>query len=251
MGKIKSITFDLWDTVFIDDSDEPKRSAAGVLPKPLERRRIVYNAVKKHHDIEKEVVDAVYDTADAAFRHVWYAQNVTWSVRERLDVIFSGLKLGIPDSEMAELVELHENMELGFKPDLAPGIHEALEALYGSFSLGVISDTIFSPGRALSQLLSEYDLHKYFDVFIFSDEIGCSKPDLRVFEAAAEKFGVKTSEIAHVGDRDKKDIKGPQALGGKGIYTTVVNDRGSDKTTADAICTDYKDLFSIIKSLNC
>lgn len=250
MGRIKSITFDLWDTVFIDDSDEPKRAATGLLSKPLERRQLVYNALKKHHNIKKEMVNAVYDTADAAFRHVWYGQNVTWTVRERLGVIFSGLKLEIPEPEMTQLVELHEEMELGVQPDLAPGIREALKSLKGRYTLGVISDAIFSPGRVLRQILSGYDLLKYFDVFVFSDEIGCSKPDLKMFEAVAEKLGVKTSEIAHIGDRDKKDIKGPQALGGKGIYTTVVNDRGSNSTTADAICTDYKDLPGIIEDLN-
>ena len=35
---IKGITFDLWDTVFIDDSDEPKRKKAGRPTKSVERR---------------------------------------------------------------------------------------------------------------------------------------------------------------------------------------------------------------------
>ncbi len=40
--KIKAITFDLWDTVLIDDSDEPKRKAAGRATKAMERRRLVH-----------------------------------------------------------------------------------------------------------------------------------------------------------------------------------------------------------------
>ena len=36
---IKAITFDLWDTVLIDNSDEPKRKAAGRPTKAIERRR--------------------------------------------------------------------------------------------------------------------------------------------------------------------------------------------------------------------
>ncbi|RUM39575.1 MAG: hypothetical protein DSY58_00175, partial [Desulfobulbus sp.] len=98
-------------------------------------------------------------------------------------------------------------------------------------------------------LLAENDLEKYFDVFIFSDEIGCSKPDPKTFLAAAEGLGVDVREIAHVGDRDSKDIKGPQHLGAKGIYTTVINDRGSSSTSADAVCTDYNQLADIIDSL--
>ncbi len=31
MPRVRVISFDLWDTVFIDDSDEPKRRAQGLL----------------------------------------------------------------------------------------------------------------------------------------------------------------------------------------------------------------------------
>ena len=31
-SKIKAITFDLWDTLFADDTDEPKRQKAGLPP---------------------------------------------------------------------------------------------------------------------------------------------------------------------------------------------------------------------------
>ena len=44
---IKGITFDLWDTVFIDDSDEPKRKADGRPTKAVERRQLVHQFVAK------------------------------------------------------------------------------------------------------------------------------------------------------------------------------------------------------------
>ena len=69
---IKAITFDLWDTVFIDDSDEPKRKAAGRLSKKDERRFLVYEFVQKHKDVSKELIDSIYNTADAAFSKVWH-----------------------------------------------------------------------------------------------------------------------------------------------------------------------------------
>ena len=37
-----AITFDLWDTVFHDDSDEPKRAAAGLPNKKVSRRDLVH-----------------------------------------------------------------------------------------------------------------------------------------------------------------------------------------------------------------
>ncbi len=237
-GKISAVTFDLWDTVIVDDSDEPKRVAQGLLSKYLTRRELVWKFLDQHEPIDRKIVDVAYATADAAFRRVWYDHSFTWSVNDRLGVVLKGLGRTLPAREMDELVRLHEEMELEVQPDLAPGIVEAVKELHGRYKLGVISDTIFSSGRVLRNLLKENDLEQYFDVFIFSDEVGCSKPDPKTFITAAKGLGVDITEIVHIGDRDSKDIKGPQNLGARGIYTTVVNDRGSGDTSADAICRD-------------
>lgn len=249
-NKIEAVTFDLWDTVFVDDSDEPKRKALGLDTKYHTRRQLVREFLNSREPIGKELVDVSYAATDTAFRKVWYDQGVTWTVAERLGIVLKGLGRDLPQEEMAELVRLHEEMELAVQPDIVPGIKNAIKALHGRYKLGVVSDAIFSPGRVLRQLLAEHDLEQYFDVFIFSDEIGCSKPDPRAFQAAAEGLGVAVDALAHIGDRDAKDIKGPQALGSRGIYTTVVTDRGSDKTSADAICSNYAQLPEIVDSLN-
>jgi putative hydrolase of the HAD superfamily len=248
--RVQAVTFDLWDTIIVDDSDEPKRTAKELLSKYLTRRELVWKCLEKHESINKEEVDASYAATDAAFHKVWYDHNVTWQVDERLEIVLKGVGRTLPQEEMAELVRLHEEMELEIQPDLAPGIVEAIKELHGKYKLGVISDTIFSSGIVLRKLLQANDIEKYFDVFIFSDEMGYSKPDSRAFTAAAEGLGVDIKNIAHVGDRDAKDIKGPQGLGAKGIYTTVVNDRGSSKTSADAICSDYANLVEVVDSLH-
>jgi putative hydrolase of the HAD superfamily len=249
-AKIRAITFDLWDTVFIDDSDEPKRADQGLAPKPVERRNLVEGFLKQTDPAARELIDIAYDTIDAAFRQVWYGQSITWTVHERLSVLLKGLKRQLPSGEMDELVRLHEDMELGPRPDIASGVGQALEELHGKYRLGIISDAIFSPGRALRQLLGHYDLLKYFDSFVFSDEIGCAKPTAALFETAAGQLGVELSELSHIGDREAKDIAGPHGVGAKAILCTVVKDRGSENTKADAICRDFEDLPSIMEEMN-
>ena len=250
-NKIRAITFDLWDTVIIDDSDEPKRAAQALPPKPVMRRNLVHEFLRRHRPINRELIDIAYDVVDAAFRQVWYEQNVTWTVSERLSVLLGGLKRELPQEEFDELVRLHEDMELAVRPDPAPGIAEAVAALHKkNYRLGVISDAIFSPGRALRELLAGYGILKYFDAFVFSDEIGCAKPEPAVFHAAAKTLGVRTFEIVHIGDREPKDIAGPHAVGARAIFTSVVKDRGSENTQADALCRDYNDLLNIVERLN-
>jgi HAD superfamily hydrolase (TIGR01549 family) len=252
MGRaaIRAITFDLWDTVFIDDSDEPKRAAQGLAPKPVERRNLVHQFLERHEPISTEQVELAYNAVDAAFYHVWYSQNITWTVRERLSVLLKALKRDLPEAEFDELVRLHEEMELAVRPDLAVGIAEALQNLHGKYRMGVISDAIFSPGRALRQLLAHYDILKFFEAFVFSDEIGCSKPNAVLFKAAAKALGVKPCEIVHIGDRELKDIEGPHAVGARSVLCTVVKDRGSKDTKADAICSEFSELPDILEKLD-
>ncbi len=247
---IKAITFDLWDTVFINDSDEPKRKAAGWPPKQVERRQLVKKFVEKRSSVSMKLVHAVYNAADAAFKKVWYEQHKTWSVQERLDIIFKGIGIKLPDSDMKVLVRLHEEMELEFRPDFIPGVHKAIKSLHQKYKLGVISDTIFSPSRALRNLLEGEDLLKYFDVLIFSDEIGCSKPEPDIFEEACNRLGVRFRELVHIGDRENNDIIGPRDIGIRSVLCTAAVDRGSANTLADAVFNNYKDLPEIIDSMN-
>ncbi len=250
MPLIRAVSFDLWDTVFIDDSDEPKRRSLGLPPKPVARRELVHEYLARHAPIDRALVDCAYDTADAAFRQVWRYQHVTWPVSVRLQVVLAGLKRDLPAEEFQELVRLHEEMELRVRPDLAAGIAEALRALAARYTLVVVSDAIFTPGRALRELLAGYGLEGLFSAFVFSDELGCSKPAAAMFQRAAELAGCRLEEMAHVGDREHNDIEGAKNAGCRAILTTAVVDRGSAQTRADAVCRDYAELPAIVESLN-
>ncbi len=246
---IKAITFDLWDTIVHDDSDEPKRAAAGLPSKRVARRDLLHQFLNREAPIPREIVELAYDVGDAAFNKVWHDQHFTWTIGERLNVILTGLKRELPPEAFAELVRLHENMELDYRPNPAPGVHEALRALKGRYKLGIVSDAIVSPGRCLRELLRGEGLLDLFDSFVFSDEAGYSKPHPGVFHAAAEQLGCAVEDIVHVGDREHNDIAGPHAVGARAILLTVVKDRGSDNTQADAICRDYSDFLAVVESM--
>ncbi|MEK6543788.1 MAG: HAD family hydrolase, partial [Elusimicrobiota bacterium] len=175
---IRAVSFDLWDTVFIDDSDEPKRKAQGLPSKNVERRDLIERHLKT---VLRQRIDQVCEQVDVDFRKAWDEGCVTWPVPERLRRILSGLDRTLPDASFAELVRLFEEMELGVRPDLVPGIGAVLEDLEKDFKLIVVSDAIYSPGRALRQLLDGYGLLGHFGGFVFSDEFGRSKPAPEVF----------------------------------------------------------------------
>ena len=246
---IRAITFDLWDTVIHDNSDEPKRTAAGLPSKREARRALVRDALADHSSVPAGVVDAAYDVADAAFNKVWHDQHVTWSVGERLSVLLRGLGRELPEAVLAEVTARIEEMELEVMPDPVPGIGNAIETLAERYPLAVVSDAIHSPGRCLREWLERHGLLHHFSAFAFSDEVGRSKPHPDMFHQAAAGLGVDVSEMLHVGDRDHNDVRGPHALGMKAILFTATRGRDRTGSTADAICERTADLPATVERL--
>ena len=250
MGDIKAITFDLWDTLVIDDSDEAKRVEQGLRSKFDERRHLLWEALNTIEPIELETVRLAYNVGDAAFNKVWKEQHITWHIAERLRVILNGLGRELPDEIFNAVVRAHEEMEVDIPPDAMPDAVPVLERLARRYKLCIVSDAIVSPGSCLRRLLENHGLAKFFNGFAFSDEVGHSKPHRSMFESAAGQLGVEISEMLHIGDRDHNDVKGPQQLGMKAILFTASRDVDKTNTSADAICESFDKLEAAIDRLN-
>lgn len=246
---IGAVTFDLWDCLFCDETDEAKRAAAGRPSKPVERRDLFHRYLSKQAPIERAVSDLAFDMTDAAFQKVWHDQYVTWSVEERLRVMLDGLKREIPEPDFGELVGKIEDMEVEFQPDPAPGALEALKALQGKYPLAVVSDTVFTPGRNLRKILADNGMLESFDHLFFSDEVGHSKPHPAVFQAVAYAFGIAIEDIVHIGDRPHNDIGGAHAVGARGLLLRVVKQRDIEGHAPDAVCDCYRDLPEVLAGM--
>ena len=246
---IKAVTFDLWDTMVYDESDEPERARRGLRSKRDERRHLLWAALDEIAPIPPETVTLAYDTADAGFNLVWKENHINWTVEQRLHVVLNGLGRGLPEAVFARVVEATGQMEVDLPPDPIEGIAEALAELATRYKLAVVSDSIVTPGTGLRAILEGHGLKQYFSAFAFSDEVGRSKPHRSMFDRAADGLGVRIEEIVHVGDRDQNDVKGPQALGAKAVLFTASRDVDKDRTSADAICASHRELPAAIDRL--
>ena len=245
-----AVTFDFWDTIVVDDSDEPKRAAKGLPPKARAREALFINEILAHHPhLGPRFVTSAFVHANERFRHHWKVEHRTPSVGDRLREGLAYLEVGETPG-FADMVGQYEALEVECAPDLADGIQDCLEALSGRYGLGIISDAIVTPGKGLRQILKEYGLLHYFQHTVFSDEAGAAKPAARVFELACEGLDCAPQNLVHVGDREANDIAGPVAYGARSVLYTGVIDRGTSQTTeADAVCTHLRELPAIVDRL--
>ena len=51
MSTIRAVSFDLWDTLVVDDSDEAVRAGRGLRSKREERRHLTWKALAAHAPI--------------------------------------------------------------------------------------------------------------------------------------------------------------------------------------------------------
>ena len=246
---IKAVTFDLWDTMVRDESDEPKRAAQGLRSKRDERRHLLWQALDEVAPIDEDTVRLAYDVADSAFNLVWKELQINWTLEQRLRVILNGLGRELPAALFQRVHDQTAVMEVEIAPDPIEGIGEALAELSGRYKLAVVSDSIVTPGTGLRAILEKHGLKQHFSAFAFSDEVGHSKPHRSMFDGVCDQLGVAVEEICHIGDRDHNDVKGPHALGAKAVLFTASRPHDRDSTTADAICERHSDLPAIIDRL--
>ena len=248
---IRAVTFDFWDTLVVDDSDEPRRAAAGLQPKATARQTLFVTEIVAHHaNISPQAASAAFDGANAWAKRRWKQDYVNPSVAQRVAEGYRLLRIA-PTPGFSALVGALETMEVEMPPSLLPGAAEALAALAARYKVGIISDTIVTPGRGLQGILSGYGLLQHFTPagLTFSDEVGCSKPNPEIFRAACAGFGCEPHEIVHVGDRETNDIAGPHGFGMKGVLFIGAVDRGSSNTNADAVCDKLTDMPAILERL--
>lgn len=247
---IRAITLDFWDTLVADDSDERRRAALGLPTKPQARLQLLVDDITQNHpSIAPEQIAAAFKYANQQFNQAWKQEHRTPSVASRLKNAYDYLQIPLSPGFPA-VVRLIEEMEVLIPPNFVPGVNETLAELSQHYTLAIISDTIHTTGKGLRTLLERQNILPYFRVFVFSDEVGASKPAPIVFERASQELGVPFAQIAHVGDRESNDIEGPRALGMKAILFTGVIDRASQHTQANGICRQFTDLPNVIKAID-
>lgn len=116
-------------------------------------------------------------------------------------------------------------------PQKVPHVDDVLRGLKEKFKLGIVTNTVASRERHVRTCLRRIGIEHYFDVIVTSVDIGCEKPDERIFQEALGALNVGLEEAVMVGDRISKDILGANKLGMKTILFKW-NNRYPEKITS-------------------
>ena len=115
------------------------------------------------------------------------------------------------DTIMIEETEVKDEEKTTLRAELFPGMKEVLFHLKeNGFKLALVADT--RPGTYVN-VLKQHGLFELFDAFAISEEVGCEKPDPRMFQAALNKLGIAPEDAVMCGNNLERDMGGAKALG--------------------------------------
>lgn len=225
MDRIKAVTFDIWETLILErDGNNRKRM--------LDRSRKLSEILSKFgiKTSTKTILASINEMS------LWlkgiFVQNKDVTHKDQIRFIIEKATNGtivVREEWMNELSEAYASSLFDVPPYLNPDAPEVFKWLKDrGKKIVLICNTGRTPGFALKRFLEKNDVASYFDVMLFSDEIGIRKPDVKIFHLAAERLNVKPHEIIHVGDNLVSDVWGAKNAGFKAIHFST--DFGRDRT---------------------
>jgi putative hydrolase of the HAD superfamily len=209
MGRF--ITFDLWETLIADSPE-------------LDSSRSEYR-VQNIHSLLSPIQSGIdIDDIQIAHERTWQECSALWEkardlpfadqVRLFVGLINADLLASLSQRQLQSIGEIYSGAVLQFRPRLIAGASETLEQLASrGYKMGLICNTGRTPGSMLRKLLGDYDILRYFNSALFSDETIIRKPDAAIFETALRELGADRRRTVHVGDSWENDIRGAQAAG--------------------------------------
>jgi putative hydrolase of the HAD superfamily len=208
---IRAVTFDCWGTLLLDSpaADEGyRRQRVAGMATVLARHGI---------DVPGRALDEAYAAAGRRLARLWQANrdvSARGHVLAVLDAVDDALARRLSDAVVDELLDAYASPALRVPPAVDAGAAAAVAALTArGCALGVVSNTMRTPGAALRRVLDRAGLLAPFAAVTFSDECGIRKPDPEIFARTLRAMGVAPADAVHVGDDPVLDVEGARDAG--------------------------------------
>jgi HAD superfamily hydrolase (TIGR01549 family) len=153
-------------------------------------------------------------------------------------------EIGLPlPPDLLEWVMQEEQRAWAKAAAPGPVTRVTLQALQSNgIRLGLVSNAAFLP-RFMTQSVEHHGLRPFFRGLTWSSEIGRRKPDPEIYRDALQKVGVAAQDTLFVGDRLREDVRGPKALGMRGILTHEFRQEADPSGEAERIIARIDELL--------
>jgi putative hydrolase of the HAD superfamily len=135
-----------------------------------------------------------------------------YRVSELLSSLLRSLNVEVKPGELSGLIDAYYapiRRQVTAYPDSAPTLAALKKAGY---RLALLSNTCFRV-RDHREELKEHGLWDYFETRLFTSTGVYRKPHPAPFREVLERLGTPPERCVYVGDRQREDVLGPQALG--------------------------------------
>jgi len=186
--RVSAVVFDLWETLIDWDHDANARMHSRV------RERVGFD-----------------------FRERWNLDRdrYTQPVRTVLE------RIGIPHDAMEEVVAIRAEFVRHCLVPRAGAVDTLRQLRADGYKVGLI--TVCT--EDVERLWPESEFAGLFDAEVFSNAVGLSKPDPRIYLHCCELLGVEPHEAAFVGDGANDELAGAERVG---MHSILIHRPGED-----------------------
>jgi len=238
LSRLTTVTFDLWQTLLLDNRELGRARAQVRLEGAWETLR----RWGREFDIEhiREAYRACYRRC-----HQIREDHIDVSFREQVEIFIGNISDGLVDQldeeTIQEIVDAYADSFFVYPP--VPHA-DALDVLHRvksqGLNIGLISNTGMTPGETFRKFLDQHGMLGFFDTLTFSDEVKLSKPSDEIFMLTLRSLGASPEETVHVGDHVVNDVVGAKRCGLKTVWITgfYENENPSDPDSQPDVTVD-------------
>ena len=231
MSDITAVTFDLWQTLLLDNRELGLARAQvrlGGAQAALGKAGLEYD------------LDHIRAAYRACYRHCHLVrdQGLDLSFREQVEVFIENINPGLVDrlgeETIQEILRAYADSFFVHPPVPHTDAVEVLREVKAmGLRIGLISNTGMTPGATFRSYLDQQGMLGYFDTLTFSDEVKLAKPSLQIFQMTLGCLGATPEQVIHVGDHVANDVVGAKRCGIKTVWITGFYER-EDPTDPDS-----------------
>jgi len=234
------ISFDFWNTLY-GNGDEPERHKR--------RTEYFYNIISTYIKTDYNSIDEAFRASTEFFINEWQNNYRTPTAVERIQFMSGLLSVNLNNADIEKTADYFGKLIFTVPPSRNSYNLSIVGELAKNFPLGLISDTGYISGKYIRQFLKEQKMISYFKSLVFSDEQTHCKPHSSVFKLTCDNLKIPCSRLVHIGDLEKTDIKGIKNSGGIGIKYVGWNNNSPEKSMANYIINDYRELSKTITDI--